>query len=89
MPNYEFQCEKCELNFRKSLPYGSKELPKCPKCLGKTRKIITPPTVLFKGSGFYKTDSAPKPVAATPAKAETPKTETAKPADKPKEAGSQ
>jgi len=39
------------------LPLGTKTLPPCPTCKGITRKIVKPPMVHFKGSGFYKTDS--------------------------------
>ena len=85
MPNYDFQCEKCEMTFKKSLPFGNKELPTCPKCKGKTRKIITPPAVLFRGSGFYKTDSS-KSSAPFSKQTETMKAEVAKPAEAPKAA---
>lgn len=74
MPNYDFKCSACDMHFKKSLPYGSKELPACPKCKGKTQKILTPPMTIFKGSGFYKTDSRGPPPAE---KAEEKKPDTA------------
>ncbi len=58
MPNYEFRCQSCNKQFMKSLPFGSKELPPCPVCNRVTKRLITPPMVHFKGSGFYKTDNA-------------------------------
>ncbi len=60
MPNYEFQCGECQTTFPKVLPFGSKDLPLCPACGGVTRKLIKPPMIHFKGSGFYKTDSTRK-----------------------------
>lgn len=60
MPNYEFRCQSCSKQFLKSLPFGSKELPGCPICKGATKRLISSPTVHFKGGGFYKTDSAKK-----------------------------
>ncbi|MFA5799826.1 MAG: FmdB family zinc ribbon protein [Candidatus Peribacteraceae bacterium] len=60
MPTYEFQCSACSQTFQKVLPLGSKDLPLCPACGGVTRKLIKPPMIHFKGSGFYKTDSAQK-----------------------------
>ncbi len=79
MPNYDFQCTACDLAFRKSLPFGSKDVPSCPKCKARSQKVVKPPMTIFKGSGFYKTDSVNKPpVSTTPAmKAEPAKTEAA------------
>ncbi len=58
----------------KSLPFGTKELPPCPVCNRVTKRLITPPMVHFKGSGFYATDNAKSaPKEASPAPIETPK----------------
>ena len=58
MPTYEYECEKCacrfELKRRFSDDAGS---PCCPKCRGKVRQLFSPSAILFKGSGFYVTDS--------------------------------
>ena len=58
MPTYEYECEKCacrfELKRRFSEDAGS---PCCPKCRGKVRQLFSPSAILFKGSGFYVTDS--------------------------------
>jgi putative FmdB family regulatory protein len=58
MPIYEYECEKCacrfELKRRFSEDAGS---PCCPKCQGKVRQLFSPSVILFKGSGFYVTDS--------------------------------
>jgi len=58
MPTYEYECEKCacrfELKRRFSDDAGS---PCCPKCRGKARQLFSPSAILFKGSGFYVTDS--------------------------------
>ena len=58
MPTYEYECEKCacrfELKRRFSEDAGS---PRCPKCRGKVRQLFSPSAILFKGSGFYVTDS--------------------------------
>jgi putative FmdB family regulatory protein len=58
MPTYHFQCTACEHTFERVMPMGSKQLPPCPKCKKPARKLIRPPMIHFKGSGFYKTDSA-------------------------------
>jgi len=58
MPVYEYECEKCayrfELKRRFDEDTGS---PCCPKCQGKVRQLFSPSGILFKGSGFYVTDS--------------------------------
>ena len=58
MPTYEYECEKCacrfELKRRFSEDAGN---PLCPKCRGKVRQLFSPSAILFKGSGFYITDS--------------------------------
>ena len=58
MPIYEYECEKCacrfELKRRFDEDVGS---PCCPQCQGKVRRIFSPAVILFKGSGFYVTDS--------------------------------
>ena len=73
MPNYEFRCQTCQKQFLKSLPFGSKDLPACPVCMGATKRLISPPMVHFKGSGFYKTDNAKSSAPATGAPKETSK----------------
>ena len=58
MPTFDFQCRKCNHVFEHSRPFGSIELPACPACGSKrSEKLIAPPAVHFKGSGWYKTDS--------------------------------
>ncbi len=80
MPTFDFQCQKCQHVFEFNRPFGSTEKPACPKCNSKrTEKQFSAPAVVFKGSGWYKTDS--RPVAKAP-KAEAVTTEPAKASDK-------
>ncbi len=82
MPTYDFRCPKCSHHFEVNLPFGSKVHPLCPKCRhAKTEKLIAPPAIHFKGSGFFKTDSRSKPTPdkkPEKAKPEQKKTETPK-----------
>ena len=81
MPLFDFQCQKCNHMFEFNRPFGSKEVPPCPECGSKkTEKLISPPAIHFKGSGFYKTDSASKPASKPKEKVAT-ETDAAKPAD--------
>ena len=57
MPRFDFECTKCKKTFEEVIPFGSKDFPKCQKCNSKTKKLISPPAIHFKGSGFYVTDS--------------------------------
>ena len=57
MPTYDYQCDKCGKNFEKFEKMTDKPQGKCPKCGGKTRRLIAGGSgVIFKGSGFYETD---------------------------------
>lgn len=57
MPIFDFQCEKCSHRFEMTLVLGNKDIPACPACGSKkTEKLITPPTIVFRGKGFYATD---------------------------------
>ena len=60
MPRFDFTCTECHCTFEATVPFGKKKLPKCAKCGGRTQKLITPPAIHFKGSGFYVTDKAAK-----------------------------
>lgn len=84
MPTFDFRCSACQTLFEATLTFGSKKKPLCPACGSKkTEKLMTPPLgIHFKGSGFYKTDSAPKNVDTQP-KTAPPKPEKndAKPKD--------
>jgi putative FmdB family regulatory protein len=57
MPLFEYQCEDCGVRFerlqRKSDPMENE----CPECGGPVRRLIQPPGIIFKGSGFYVTDN--------------------------------
>ncbi|MCD6452718.1 MAG: zinc ribbon domain-containing protein [Dehalococcoidales bacterium] len=57
MPIYEYECEHCKFHFEKKQRFSAKPIAICPKCQGKAQRIIHPSTVIFKGSGFYVTDS--------------------------------
>jgi len=81
MPTYEYLCNKCEHAFEVVQSFSDRAIEDCPKCNGKVRKVFNNVGVVFKGSGFYKTDSRSTTPATTESKPEV-KTEI-KPASKP------
>ncbi len=60
MPTYEYQCQKCGFEFEEFQSIIDAPIKKCPKCKKDKveRKILGGSGLLFKGSGFYKTDYA-------------------------------
>lgn len=62
MPNYEYQCTKCRRRVELTHAVGAKP-GKCPTCGGTLRRVYSSVGVVFKGSGFYKTDYRKSPGA--------------------------
>jgi putative FmdB family regulatory protein len=60
MPVYEYECQSCHHRFEKKQGFHDKPVEKCPKCGAKPRRVIHSAPVIFKGSGFYITDSRKK-----------------------------
>ena len=60
MPVYEFVCEKCGARFEKQVRFSEDpDHVVCPNGHVQTRRVFTPPTIVFKGKGFYVTDNRP------------------------------
>jgi len=57
MPIYEYECGQCSRRFEKRQGFDAAPVAECPCCEGKARRILHPAPLLFKGSGFYITDS--------------------------------
>ena len=57
MPIYEYECSRCDFHFERKQRFDAKPLAVCPKCQGQVQRVIHPTPVIFKGSGFYTTDS--------------------------------
>lgn len=57
MPRYEYQCSDCGVRFERIQHYTDAPLTTCPECEGKVQRLIGPVGVVFKGPGFYATDS--------------------------------
>ena len=57
MPTYEYVCTDCGNNLEVVQRFTDESLTECPVCHGRLRKMFYPVGVVFKGSGFYRTDS--------------------------------
>jgi putative FmdB family regulatory protein len=94
VPTYQYACTECGHAFEQFQSFSDDALTECPQCQGRLRKLYNAVGVVFKGSGFYRTDSrqpeksesAPKKETGKPdsAKTDSPKSETPA-AKKPKE----
>jgi len=77
LPTYEYRCESCGNQYEKREGFSAPSRQKCPRCSKTANRILHAPPIVFKGSGFYKTDSRgssstpdaesrPKPSEASP-----------------------
>jgi putative FmdB family regulatory protein len=57
MPTYQYVCTECGEPLEVVQKFSDEPLTVCPACQGRLRKVFSPVGVVFKGSGFYKTDS--------------------------------
>jgi len=97
MPRYDYRCNECGNVYEKREGFDAPSVQACPQCAGTARRVLTPPAILFKGSGWYVTDhrkgsdsESPSTGAATSTKADSSKPDGAKadssskPAETPK-----
>jgi putative FmdB family regulatory protein len=57
VPTYQYACTACGHRFEAVQSFTDASLTECPECAGKLRKLFGSVGVVFKGSGFYRTDS--------------------------------
>ena len=57
MPTYQYACTECGHGFDAVQSFSDDALTVCPECKGRLRKVFSAAGVVFKGSGFYRTDS--------------------------------
>ena len=81
MPTYQYRCTACSKELEAVQKFSDPALTTCPACSGDLRKVYSAVGVVFKGSGFYATDSRTSSSASTPASTqETTKEPTPAPA---------
>jgi putative FmdB family regulatory protein len=69
VPTYQYACTDCDHRFEAVQAFSDASLKVCPECGGKLRKVFSSVGIVFKGSGFYRTDSRAS-AGSTVAKAE-------------------
>ena len=57
MPTYQYTCTECGEPLETVQKFSDEPLTVCPACGGRLRKVFSPVGIVFKGSGFYRTDS--------------------------------
>ena len=57
MPTYAYRCTQCNEAFDAYQRFDEDSLTVCPACSGRLRKLFSPTGIVFKGGGFYRTDS--------------------------------
>jgi putative FmdB family regulatory protein len=57
MPIYEYECTTCGVHFERLQRFGDPPPTHCPLGHNGVRKVLSPPLIIFKGSGFYVTDN--------------------------------
>jgi putative FmdB family regulatory protein len=72
VPTYQYACTSCGHQLEAVQSFSDDPLTVCPACEGKLRKLFSSVGIVFKGSGFYRTDSR----KSTDSKPETTTTST-------------
>jgi putative FmdB family regulatory protein len=61
VPTYQYACTACGHQLEAVQSFADEPLTECPACEGRLRKLFSSVGVVFKGSGFYRTDSRTDP----------------------------
>jgi putative FmdB family regulatory protein len=76
VPTYQYACTECGHAFEQVQSFSDDALTTCPECTGRLRKVFNAVGVVFKGSGFYRTDSRAKDSSSGSSTTTETKTET-------------
>jgi len=61
MPFYEYRCDECDKIFEIFQSMSDDPITECPQCSSPVRRVFSANSIIFKGSGFYSTDTKAKP----------------------------
>jgi putative FmdB family regulatory protein len=71
MPTYHYRCSDCEHSFDFFQKFADDPLTECPECGGTIRRVLQPVGIVFKGSGWYVTDSRENKTSTSAPKTES------------------
>jgi putative FmdB family regulatory protein len=71
VPTYQYACTECGHAFEQFQSFSDDALTECPECQGRLRKLFNAVGVVFKGSGFYRTDSRESAKSGSSSSSET------------------
>jgi putative FmdB family regulatory protein len=77
VPTYSYACTECGNRFDAVQAFTDDALTSCPKCAGRLRKLFGSVGVVFKGSGFYRTDNRESAKSSTNGSAKSSETASA------------
>ena len=77
MPTYSYACTECGNRFDAVQAFTDDALTSCPQCAGRLRKLFGSVGVVFKGSGFYRTDNRESAKSSTNGSAKSSETASA------------
>ncbi len=77
MPTYEYKCRGCGATVERWQRFDEGPLTVCPSCGGELRRVFFPAGIIFKGSGWYCTDSRPQSRSESESSSSSNKTEPA------------
>jgi putative FmdB family regulatory protein len=72
VPTYQYACTSCGHQLEAVQSFSDDALTVCPACEGRLRKLYSAVGIVFKGSGFYRTDSRSASKSETSTSSETP-----------------
>jgi len=81
VPTYQYTCTDCSEPVEAVQKFTDDPLTVCAACGGRLRKVFSPVGIVFKGSGFYRTDSRNGSVSAADAKKDKQPAEPGKPGE--------
>jgi putative FmdB family regulatory protein len=57
VPTYEYKCTSCENRYETKEGFDAPSRQQCPRCGALAKRVLFAPPIVFKGNGFYITDS--------------------------------
>ena len=57
MPTYQYRCAECGNDYEAREGFDAPAVQACPRCGGRAKRVYSAPPIVFKGAGWYVTDS--------------------------------